>query len=68
MMTHEPISPLTCGDVAKLFNVRPVTVAKWADEGKLPYFWTPGGHRRFRVEDVRAILDGDARPDEAATA
>ena len=47
--------PLTCGDVAKLFNVSAVTVAKWADAGKLPHFKTPFGHRRFHLQDVEKM-------------
>lgn len=48
----DPDTPYTAGEVAKLFNVHQKTVARWADAGKLPYFKTPGGHRRFRVTDV----------------
>lgn len=61
--------PLTPGQVADLFGVSVVTVAKWADEGKLPHFKTPGGQRRFRRADVTAALAArvDDEP-EAATA
>lgn len=56
-MTRTPReSPLTSGDVARLFNVTPVTVAKWCDQGALPYFRTPGGQRRFKRQDVEALL------------
>lgn len=48
--------PLTPADVATLFNVSTVTVAAWADAGKLPCFKTPGGQRRFRREDVERLL------------
>jgi len=33
------------------------TVGKWADEGKLPSFRTPGGHRRFELADVEALIE-----------
>lgn len=49
-------APLTSGDVAKLFNVHPSTVIEWADSGRLAFFRTPGGQRRFRREDVEAFL------------
>lgn len=49
-------APLTSGDVAKLFNVHPSTVIEWADSGRLAFFRTPGGQRRFRPEDVEAFL------------
>lgn len=47
--------PLSTGDVAALFGVTPKTVVRWADEGKLPYFQTPGGHYRFYAEDVALL-------------
>jgi excisionase family DNA binding protein len=35
-------------EVAKLFDVTPRTVRRWADAGLLPSFRTVGGQRRFR--------------------
>lgn len=32
------------------------SVAAWARRGLLPYIETPGGHRRFRAADVRALV------------
>lgn len=58
--------PLTTGQVAELFAVTPVTVAEWAESGKLPFFRTPGGHRRFRPEDVDALMSA-AMPSKAAS-
>ena len=46
---------LTPKDVAGLFYVHPSTVVAWAEAGKLPFFKTPGGQRRFRREDVEAF-------------
>lgn len=51
---------LTTGEVARLFRVDPKTVTRWAKEGRLPFFRTPGGHRRFREEDVAAAMKGGA--------
>lgn len=51
--------PLSAGEVAKRFGVNPATVTRWADEGKLPSFRTPGRHRRFRAADVAALLRGE---------
>lgn len=42
-------------EVARLLQVAPVTVGRWASEGKLPYAVTLGGRRRFRREDMLAI-------------
>jgi DNA-binding response OmpR family regulator len=33
-------------------------VRKWADDGRLPTFYTPGGHRRFMRTDLEAFLAG----------
>jgi excisionase family DNA binding protein len=42
--------PYTPAQVAHIFNVDPKTVYRWANAGKLKSFFTPGGHRRFPVE------------------
>jgi excisionase family DNA binding protein len=34
------------------------TIRKWSDGGRLPAFYTPGGHRRFRRADLDAFLSG----------
>jgi excisionase family DNA binding protein len=47
--------PLTTGAVAAIFGVTLVTVQRWAEEGVLPSFRTPGGHYRFRAEDVATL-------------
>lgn len=47
--------PMTTGQVAAIFGVTMTTVKRWADEGKLASFKTPGGHYRFRPEDVEAL-------------
>jgi excisionase family DNA binding protein len=48
---------LTSGDVAELFRVQPKTVRQWANAGKLPSIRTLGGHRRYRSNEVRRVLD-----------
>lgn len=47
---------MSTGQVAELFGVAPETVAKWADEDKLPSFRTPGGQRRFHFADIEPFL------------
>lgn len=44
-------------EVAEIFRVNPKTVTRWAEQGKIPYFRTLGGHRRFYEADVLAALD-----------
>ena len=47
---------LTPGEVAALFRVDPKTVTRWATAGRIGSIRTPGGHRRFRESEVRALL------------
>ena len=47
---------LTPGEVAALFRVDPKTVTRWAAAGRINSIRTPGGHRRFRESEVRALL------------
>ncbi len=43
---------LALGEASRLLGVDPDTLRRWADEGRVPAFTTPGGHRRF---DRRAL-------------
>jgi excisionase family DNA binding protein len=47
---------LTPNEVADRLLVAPVTVRLWANRGLLPSETTPGGHRRFRVQDVEDFV------------
>jgi excisionase family DNA binding protein len=47
---------LTSGESARLLNVSPKTVSRWAARGLLPCIVTIGGHRRFRREDIEKAL------------
>jgi excisionase family DNA binding protein len=55
---------LTPGEVAALFRVDAKTVTRWAAAGRIDSIRTPGGHRRFREDEVRALLGVDAPADE----
>lgn len=44
-------------EVARLFRVDTKTVNRWSDTGKLAAIRTPGNQRRFRVQDVQALLN-----------
>jgi excisionase family DNA binding protein len=59
---------LTLGQAAAFLGAAQSTVRKWADSGRLPAFYTPGGHRRFRRTDLEAFLAGGRAPPVAATA
>lgn len=38
---------LTLSEAAKLLDVHPTTLRRWANNGDIPVLVTPGGHRRF---------------------
>ncbi len=43
---------LTLSEAAKLLNVHPTTLRRWANNGDIPTLVTPGGHRRFAIADL----------------
>ena len=47
---------LSLGQASKRLGVTPSTIRKWSDQGQLPVFYTPGGHRRFRERDLEAFV------------
>ncbi len=51
-----PSDWLTLGQAAKYLGVAQSTIRKWSDGGRLPAFYTPGGHRRFRRGDLDRFL------------
>lgn len=53
---------LTPGEVAALFRVDPKTVTRWAASGRISSIRTPGGHRRYREVEIRALLGIDPDP------
>ena len=51
---------LTLGQAAKYLGVAQSTIRKWSDQGRLPAFYTPGGHRRYRLRDLDSFVSGSA--------
>src|SRR3954447_21902471 len=49
---------LTLGQAAKYLGVAQSTIRKWSDVGRVPAFYTPGGHRRYRRADLDLFLEG----------
>jgi excisionase family DNA binding protein len=56
--TPEEVRSYTPKEVADLFNVHVRSVTRWAGKGKLEYFRTPGGHRRYYADQVDAMIRG----------
>src|SRR4029078_12419921 len=47
---------LTLGQAARFLGVAQSTIRKWSQWGRVPAFYTPGGHRRFRRGDLESFL------------
>jgi excisionase family DNA binding protein len=48
--------------VARMFGVTDITVNKWADDGLIPSFRTPGGQRRFWADEIEDHIDASRPP------
>jgi excisionase family DNA binding protein len=51
---------MTLGQAARYLGVSEPTLRKWTDEGRIPVFRTPGGHRRYlrdELDDFRATRE-----------
>ncbi len=48
---------LTLGQAAKYLGMAQSTIRKWSDSGRIPAFYTPGGHRRYRRYDLDRFLE-----------
>ena len=48
---------MTTAEVAELFRVSPKTVARWAKDHRISCLRTLGGHRRYRAEEIRRLLE-----------
>ncbi|HLO35006.1 MAG TPA: helix-turn-helix domain-containing protein, partial [Candidatus Deferrimicrobium sp.] len=49
--------PLSLGPASRLLGVDPDTLRRWADEGRIEAFTTPGGHRRFDRREIERLLE-----------
>lgn len=59
------ISWLSLGRACKQLGVNESTLRRWADDGRVRSFRTPGGHRRFSANDLSRLQAGaPARPHE----
>lgn len=48
---------LSLKEASDLLGIHFTTLRKWADDGLIRVFRTPGGHRRFSVTDLRRFLE-----------
>ena len=54
---------LTLGQASKYLGVHYTTLRTWSDSGDIAVFRTPGGHRRFNLNDLRRFLSERASAD-----
>lgn len=47
---------LSLGPASRILGVDPDTLRRWADEGRVRAYATPGGHRRFLKADLARIV------------
>ena len=52
---------LTLDEASLILRVTPPTLARWASEGKVPAYKTPGGQWRFVREDLVLALESGRR-------
>jgi excisionase family DNA binding protein len=51
---------LALGEASRMLGVDPDTLRRWADEGRVPAFTTPGGHRRFERRALERLIAAGA--------
>jgi excisionase family DNA binding protein len=47
---------LSLGPASRMVGVDPDTLRRWADEGRIEAYVTPGGHRRFDRRTIEALV------------
>lgn len=52
---------LSIRDACAFLGVSQSALRKWTDEGRVPAFLTPGGHRRYMEDDLRSLVAGEPR-------
>jgi|CXWL01.1.fsa_nt_gi excisionase family DNA binding protein len=56
MDAFDPDALLTSHEVGALLQINPSSVVKWVNDGLLPAYRTPGGHRRIKPSDLISFL------------
>lgn len=61
-MTTYPAEPLSGNEAARLARLSPERIRQLADDGRLPYFWTPLGKLYERADIERLRLERERAP------
>lgn len=70
MTTSTADTVLTTRDAAELLGVAVSTAQQWIENGAIPSWKTPGGHRRVRLSDVQRLIgerDGEIAQEATAS-
>ena len=62
METSDKTKWLTLGEAARILGVHQATLRTWANDDKVSSTRTPGGHRRFREDDIYSFVN-ETKPD-----
>jgi excisionase family DNA binding protein len=60
--TDEARRWLSLGPASRLLGIDPDTLRRWADQGRVPAWTTPGGHRRFDQSALERLAASRHRP------
>lgn len=52
---------IALGDASTLLGVSAATLRRWSDDGRVPVFTTPGGHRRYSRRALAALIPSTRR-------
>ena len=61
----DPVAPddphmlLRPRDAARMLGVSAQTLSKWSKDGKIRFAFTAGGHRRYPLSIVRALMNNE---------
>ena len=53
---------MSVGEAAAYLGVSPASLRKWSNSGLVPTYRTPGGQRRYSVEDLDAFMRSMREP------
>jgi excisionase family DNA binding protein len=53
---------MSVGDAATYLGVSPASLRKWSNSGLVPTYRTPGGQRRYSVEDLDEFIRSMREP------
>jgi len=53
---------LSLGPASQLLGIDPDTLRRWADDGRVPAWTTPGGHRRFDRASLQRLVEQRRSP------